>query len=168
MKARSFTIDDLDGVEVHTGVDVDDYVTAWHFHDEWQLVHLLAGARSFAFGSRRVDLARGSTLVIPPGIVHRGFGGRASFVMWYLAPDSSALAPGARPRVAMSPRAYRIQHRLNAARRLLHHETITDVAAALGFADQSHFGRQFRRAFGLTPGEFVKLHGSRRKAGTSR
>jgi AraC-like DNA-binding protein len=30
------------------------------------------------------------------------------------------------------------------------------VAAEADFADQSHFGRQFRRAFGQTPYDFLR------------
>jgi AraC family transcriptional regulator len=34
------------------------------------------------------------------------------------------------------------------------HESLADIALALGFADQSHFTRTFRAATGLTPGRF--------------
>jgi AraC family transcriptional regulator len=36
---------------------------------------------------------------------------------------------------------------------------IAAIAAALGFADQSHFSRVFARVTGLTPGRYRKLHG---------
>ena len=43
--------------------------------------------------------------------------------------------------------------RVEAARRLLRGSTLTlsDVATAAGFADQSHLTRVFKRATGLTP-----------------
>jgi AraC family transcriptional regulator len=46
--------------------------------------------------------------------------------------------------------------RVRAATRLLREQgpSLADVAAAAGFADQSHFTRQFRRATGMTPGEY--------------
>ena len=37
---------------------------------------------------------------------------------------------------------------------------IADIAAAMGFADQSHFSRVFARVMGMTPGRYRKLHGS--------
>ena len=38
--------------------------------------------------------------------------------------------------------------------------SIAEIAAALGFADQSHFTRVFVRCTGLTPGRYRRLHGS--------
>ncbi|MDQ2102747.1 AraC family transcriptional regulator [Azospirillum isscasi] len=53
------------------------------------------------------------------------------------------------------PHAFRLLERLNDARRLLRAgEPIAAVAADTGFADQSHLGRCFRRAFGVTPGRY--------------
>lgn len=57
----------------------------------------------------------------------------------------------------MAPHAYLIQLRLAKARHLLARgETPADVASALGFADQSHLGRWFRRAYQLTPADYRK------------
>ena len=57
----------------------------------------------------------------------------------------------------LAPHAYLIQLRLAKARRLLaagHAPAL--VAMNLGFADQSHLGRWFRRAYGLTPAHYRK------------
>ncbi|WP_263139840.1 AraC family transcriptional regulator [Pseudomonas sp. RIT-PI-AD] len=57
----------------------------------------------------------------------------------------------------LAPHAYLVQLRLAKARRLLasgHAPSL--VAMALGFADQSHMGRWFRRAYGLTPAHYRK------------
>lgn len=55
----------------------------------------------------------------------------------------------------IAPHGYLIQLRLVRARRLLALGTApADVAIDLGFADQSHLGRWFRRANGLTPGAY--------------
>jgi len=58
-------------------------------------------------------------------------------------------------RWGMPPHAFRLTSRLNHARKLLRAgESIAAVAAETGFADQSHFGRWFRRTFGVTPGQY--------------
>ncbi|HDS1818792.1 TPA: AraC family transcriptional regulator [Pseudomonas putida] len=55
----------------------------------------------------------------------------------------------------LAPHAYLIQLRLAHARRLLAQgQTPAEVAMALGFADQSHLGRWFRRAYRLTPADY--------------
>ena len=55
----------------------------------------------------------------------------------------------------MPPHAFRLAARLDEARRLLRTGTsLAAVAAEMGFADQSHFGRLFKRAFGVTPGRY--------------
>ena len=59
-------------------------------------------------------------------------------------------------RYGMSPRHYQRQLRMETAARLLEEgQSGTDVAHKLGYADQSHFIRSFRRYHGLTPGDFV-------------
>ncbi len=40
-------------------------------------------------------------------------------------------------------------------------DPIGEIALACGFCDQSHLNRQFRRAYGVTPGEFARLCGRR-------
>lgn len=58
----------------------------------------------------------------------------------------------------ISPHAYLVQRRLNHARSLLSRgETPASAAAATGFADQSHLGRWFRRAFGMTPAAYRRF-----------
>ncbi|HBZ95027.1 MAG TPA: AraC family transcriptional regulator, partial [Pseudomonas sp.] len=58
----------------------------------------------------------------------------------------------------IAPHGYLIQLRLVRARRLLALGTApADVASDLGFADQSHLGRWFRRANGLSPGAYRNL-----------
>lgn len=57
----------------------------------------------------------------------------------------------------IAPHAYLIQLRLSQARILLARgHTPVDVASRLGFADQSHLGRWFRRAYRLTPADYRK------------
>lgn len=55
----------------------------------------------------------------------------------------------------LAPHAYLVQLRLTRARRLLARgELPVTVAAALGFADQSHLGRWFQRAYRMTPADY--------------
>ena len=55
----------------------------------------------------------------------------------------------------MAPHAYLVQLRLAQARRqLAAGQAPAEVAASLGFADQSHLGRWFKRAYGVTPAHY--------------
>lgn len=57
-----------------------------------------------------------------------------------------------------SPHAYLVRLRLRAARRLLATgRTPAQVAAEVGFADQSHLGRWFRRAYRMTPAAYRRM-----------
>ena len=69
---------------------------------------------------------------------------------WQLSRDFRAM-------FGSSPYRYLILRRLEKARGLLvGGRPGADVAAACGFADQSHFGRQFRETYGLTPRAWIK------------
>lgn len=59
-----------------------------------------------------------------------------------------------------SPYRYLLLRRLDRARRLLDTGTpLIEVAYACGFADQSHFTRHFRKAYGLTPRRWQRVLG---------
>ena len=56
----------------------------------------------------------------------------------------------------LPPHAYQLQLRLAEAKRwLAAGEPPAQVAAAVGFADQSHLNKRFKGAFGITPGRFA-------------
>ena len=58
--------------------------------------------------------------------------------------------------VGLPPHRFLLAQRINAARALLERGTPIGRAAVLcGFADQSHLHRHFRRAWGITPGEYL-------------
>ena len=60
-----------------------------------------------------------------------------------------------------APHQYLLALRLERARRLLEttHASLSDIAQRAGFADQAHFTRLFKRAFGITPGAMLRsLH----------
>jgi AraC family transcriptional regulator len=58
--------------------------------------------------------------------------------------------------VGVSPHQYILQQRVGEARRLLTAGgmTLAQVATHLGFSDQSHFSRAFRKVTGTTPRSF--------------
>lgn len=63
-----------------------------------------------------------------------------------------------RRRVGLTPGAYLQRVRLQSAlRRLASGDSLSDVAFASGFADQSHFSRAVRSSFGVTPRALASL-----------
>jgi len=68
-----------------------------------------------------------------------------------------------RIRLGTSPHRYLVMRRLELARERIHqNRPLVDVALDAGFADQAHFTRVFKSAFGLTPARYRAL---RRAAG---
>ena len=66
-----------------------------------------------------------------------------------------------RESLGRAPHQYLLARRLERARRLLETTgaTLSDIAQRTGFADQAHFTKLFKRAFGTTPGALVRaLH----------
>lgn len=57
--------------------------------------------------------------------------------------------------IGTTPHRYLLQVRVNSARLLLSAgaRSLAEVAVAVGFADQSHFTREFKRILGITPGQ---------------
>jgi AraC-like DNA-binding protein len=57
----------------------------------------------------------------------------------------------------ITPHVYVVGRRLDAARgRILAGQPLADVAAAVGFCDQAHLSRRFKRYLGTTPGRFAR------------
>lgn len=75
--------------------------------------------------------------------------------------DRFALARHFRAQLGTSPYRYLVMRRLDHARNLMRMETaiLANVALESGFADQSHFSRHFKLAYGVTPGRWKSLHG---------
>lgn len=60
-------------------------------------------------------------------------------------------------RFGLPPQAYQLRVRMGVAQRSLREgASPADVAADLGFVDQSHFTRHFKRLVGLTPSRYVR------------
>lgn len=103
------------------------------------------------------------------GLGERAFQRVHAYMVLHLGEDISlaALAAAAcisrfhfarlfRARTGFSPMAYVMHLRLERAREMLAREDhcIADTAATLGFYDQSHFARTFRRVHGIPPQVF--------------
>jgi AraC-like DNA-binding protein len=59
--------------------------------------------------------------------------------------------------IGLSPLAFHTRARLMRSRRLIAEgSTLADASFLLSFSDQSHFGRQFKRVYGMTPGEYQR------------
>ena len=59
-----------------------------------------------------------------------------------------------------TPSRFLIRYRLTRAIQLLVHteETLTHIAQEVGFYDHSHFSREFRKLFGVSPGQYRREH----------
>jgi len=59
----------------------------------------------------------------------------------------------------LPPHAYQIQARIRLAKRLIRAgEPLAEAAVQAGFHDQSHLNRHFKKALGVTPGQFARFH----------
>ncbi|UVK43221.1 AraC family transcriptional regulator [Mesorhizobium sp. AR07] len=76
--------------------------------------------------------------------------------------DRYALSRHFRAAFSTSPHRFLVMRRLQSARRMIAAgEPLAQIAIEAGFNDQSHFIRQFKKAFGMTPGRWSSLiHGS--------
>lgn len=61
--------------------------------------------------------------------------------------------------IGIPPHQYVMARRIESARRLLNEgQPLNTVAATVGFNDQSHLTRDFKRTFGVTPGAYQARH----------
>ncbi|HEY4164748.1 MAG TPA: AraC family transcriptional regulator [Dongiaceae bacterium] len=76
--------------------------------------------------------------------------------------DRFTLARQFRKRLGTSPYRYLTMRRLDRARSTIAAgQALADVAVDCGFADQSHMTRQFKQAYGMSPGRWQVLQASR-------
>ncbi|WP_414733231.1 helix-turn-helix domain-containing protein [Acetobacterium carbinolicum] len=58
--------------------------------------------------------------------------------------------------IGLSPHRFQIQNRIRKAQHLLQNgSTVTETALAMGFYDQSHFIKYFKKIVGITPTEYM-------------
>ncbi|CAN7508142.1 AraC family transcriptional regulator [Rhizobium sp. LjRoot254] len=72
--------------------------------------------------------------------------------------DRFTIARQFRRQFGTSPHRYLLMRRLASAReRISLGQPLADIAADTGFADQAHFSRHFKKAYGMTPGRWAML-----------
>ena len=72
--------------------------------------------------------------------------------------DRFALTRQFRAQLGTSPHHYLVMRRLDRARKAIRNgSNLAEAACLAGFADQSHFTRQFKKGFGLSPGRWRAL-----------
>ncbi|MEK1890166.1 MAG: AraC family transcriptional regulator [Phyllobacterium sp.] len=75
--------------------------------------------------------------------------------------DRYTLSRHFRALYATSPHRFLLMRRLKRARDMIGMgEPLAEIAVETGFSDQSHLNRQFKKAFGLTPGRWAALTGA--------
>ena len=68
-----------------------------------------------------------------------------------------ALIRSFRKKFNTTPNAYQLQLKVNYGKQLLKSDSdIVDVALKVGFYDQAHFTREFKKAYGVTPFQYYK------------
>ncbi|WP_028922782.1 helix-turn-helix transcriptional regulator [Pseudonocardia acaciae] len=103
-------------------------------------------ARPVGAVAHRVMARLGDQVVDPPSLAEIAAG---------LGLSRYQLVRAFRAEVGMPPYAWLAQHRVARARGLLERGARpSELAAAVGFADQAHLTRWFRRVLGVTPGAF--------------
>lgn len=72
--------------------------------------------------------------------------------------DRYTLSRHFRSLYATSPHRFLLMRRLQHAKELMKRGApLAEIAAETGFTDQSHLNRQFKKAFGMTPGRWATL-----------
>src|SRR5205807_1510260 len=151
-----------------------------HRHDTYAIGVTTAGVQTFGYRGSRCVCLPGQLHVLHPDEAHDGAAGTEdgfSYRILYIAPEliRGALAGRALPFVAdpvqePTPAVRPIASLLadiddpiselscaEIAVAVASGQSLAQVAAEVGFADQSHMTRQFKRTYGLTPARWMTL-----------
>ena len=138
-------------------------------HPAQKLIHDAASLAFTAHLLRAFDLRSSPEPKVPRGLPPRALGNVIAYIEDHLGEaieliDLARIGNVSRfhfiklfkMSTGMSPMAYVERSRIRRAARLIKHGEmrLTEIAVAVGFADQSHFTRRFRRHTGYTPGSF--------------
>lgn len=128
------------------------------------VIQMLCGAMANQFGEQRPDgLSEIGNVANARELINDEYDRKIRLAELAALCDlsQSQLLRAFKKQFGTSPHQYLLDRRIEMAKRCLLSETcepLGQLAASLGFADQSHFTRQFCRATGVTPNRFRSSH----------
>lgn len=172
---------DVPGVDEVLHAHFTEHAYPAHTHDHWTLLLVDTGGVEYDLEHHHHQAAPGSLTVLPPHVPHDGraaiadgFDKRVVYVDERWLSDDLVGAAVRRPALrddALTREMARLHDtlispgdELEAESRLAflteritqHLDHSAEVAAAVGFYDQAHLTRHFRRVLGVTPGAYVR------------
>jgi AraC-like DNA-binding protein len=132
---------------------------------------------SFLSGGKTMDprvrdvmqMLRKQAFMFPPGISDAAAGESESKKEWKMSFEAMALMVDLsesrmralfKSHVGLTPTQYVIKLRIDEAAKNLRdtYDRVTEIAADLGFDSNSYFARAFKKAYGMTPTQYRRLH----------
>lgn len=149
-----------DSIQISASASKDGHAS-WRFISQWRDAHSVSPVPR---SSRSRALQRALTYI------EANLGERFSLEMLAEAAGISRFHFARRFRVATgySPMEFLMRQRVERGKKILLNGemSICDVAALLGFCDQSHFTRTFRRVTGMSPREYVREYAAAQRQST--
>lgn len=149
VRAVSRALADLDGAPC--GLEIDDIVLSLA-----EILRALDPSQRHVAAARTDHQAAERARLFLDAHLKRGV--QSSQIEAVSGLDRFTLARHFRASFGTSPYNYLVMRRLDRARAMLGAGAeLAEIASACGFADQSHMTRQFKRAYGVTPGRWRRL-----------